>query len=141
MPIVALDGQGLLERGIYGYDGASWRPVLIDATGHLLSSDLWTFGSLADGQLAAAEADLYLVPASTEAISITIYLHNVNAAARHVYLYIERSGGTSRKVLEVVLQTNESAVFEVAALSADDAVRGYASAVTSVNYEVVGATR
>lgn len=141
MPNVGSDGQPLLERAMYGYDGADWQPLSTDSDGHPILSDLWTFGSLAAGQLAASEADIYAVPASTEAANIEVHLFNTHTVIVEIVLYVQRSGGTSYEVLLVDMEASSALLFAIGALSAGDKIRGEAGSVDKVNYTIVGATR
>lgn len=101
-----------------------------------------TIKSLADGQLAAAKATLYTVPASTETIIKTITLVNTDdASARDVNLYVKKSGGTSRRIIpkNCELGIHYMLVFDdETTLGAADIIEGDASAANVVDYVVNG---
>jgi len=139
MPLVGVNGEPLLERAAYVYDGTAWRPLLADAMGHLIAADLPLGKSLADGQLANAEADLYTVPAATIAAVDECWLFNTSAAVNQtVYLYVQRSGGVSRQVYQAVLGIKQAVCLALGPLSAGDKVRAYATTAATVNYELLG---
>jgi hypothetical protein len=75
----------------------------IDYTLHGVSGDVVT--QLADGQFAAAEADIYTAP-SAGTIVVTIILVNRHNAAVTCNLYLKPSGGTSRYLLPVDVSLN-----------------------------------
>ena len=58
----------------------------------------FTAKSLADGQLAAAQGDLYTVPAATKAMIATMEFYNNGANTETVAIFQQRSGGTSRQI-------------------------------------------
>lgn len=101
----------------------------------------FTIKNLANGQLALAEADVYLVPAVTTAIIKTITLVNTDTVARTMNLYIKKSAGTSRRIIPK--NTNLPAGYSLETdqeytLGAADAIRGDASAATIVDFTVNG---
>jgi hypothetical protein len=100
-----------------------------------------TPGSLADGQLANAQGDLYTVPGATAGVGVIVYLHNTNASAEGVYLFLQRSGGTSRQIMAFQIDAGGSAYARITALSTGDKIRGYADDASQVNYEIVGGTQ
>ena len=98
--------------------------------------------SLADGQLAAAKATLYTVPASTETIITSIKLVNTDGSARTVNLYIKVSGGTSRRIIPKDMSLGAGYMCEEDqrfTLEAGDIIEGDASAATVVDYIIFGA--
>jgi hypothetical protein len=97
---------------------------------------------LADGQLPLAEANLYVVPAATTTIVVTISLVNTDTVARVVNLYVRRAAGSSRRVgvpknytvgIGAVIETDREYT-----LGPGDAVRGDASAATVVDFSIHG---
>jgi hypothetical protein len=139
MPKVGVSGEPLSERLAFGYDGADYRPILVDTTGRLMVDAAEIGDSLAQGQLAAAEATIYTVPASGKTGILHLNVFNTEAAtARIVYVYVQRSGGTSRLVWRATLIATGSAFLDIGPLSAGDLVRAYASAVNVVNYLLTG---
>lgn len=102
----------------------------------------FTAGSLADGQVAAAAAAIYTVPALTKGYLKTLALFNTNAASQTIILRIVRSGGTPRKWKRYVLAENESAeAIDPGAsleLSAGDAITAESTNATSVDYAITG---
>ena len=97
---------------------------------------------LADGQLANAEADLYVCPAGTRVFIKSIICTNVHAAnSNTIRLYLKPSAGTSRRLCNIPLAYDEQLFFnEPIVLDAADAIRGYATNATEVDYVIDGAT-
>ena len=99
----------------------------------------FTAKSLADGQVANAEGDLYAVPASTKAYIKSVNFLNTSATTQTLDVYIKRSGATSRHLRRYVLDQFQSATFEFAGcLSAADAIRAVSTTNTVVNYVITG---
>jgi len=101
----------------------------------------FTIKSLADGQLAAAKATLYTVPASTQTIIKTITLVNTDTSARTVNLYIKVSGGTSRRIIPKDMSLGVKYLWvnpDELTLEAADEIEGDASAATVVDYTING---
>ena len=97
--------------------------------------------SLADGQLAAAKATLYTVPALTTAIIKTISYVNTDIAARTVNLYIKTSVGTSRRIIpnNMTLGVGYMMVYDdEITLEAADEIEGDADAATVVDFTING---
>jgi len=97
--------------------------------------------SLADGQLAAAKATLYTVPALTTTIIKTISYVNTDIAARTVNLYIKPSGGTSRRIIpnNMTLGIGYMMVYDdEITLEAADEIEGDADAATVVDFTING---
>ena len=139
MPLVGVNGEPLLERAGYVYDGTYWRPLRSDTVGRLMVDAAEIGDSLAQGQLAAAEATIYTVPASGKTGILHLNVFNTEAAtARIIYVYVQRSGGTSRLVWQATLIATGSAWLDIGPLSAGDLVRAYASAANVVNYLLTG---
>jgi len=139
MPKVGVSGEPLLERLAFGYDGTDYRPVKVDTTGRLMVDAAEIGDSLAQGQLAVAEATIYTVPASSKTGILHLNVFNTEAVtARIVYIYVQRSGGTSRLVWQATLAASGSAWLDIGPLSAGDLVRAYASAANVVNYLLTG---
>jgi len=96
--------------------------------------------ALADGQLAAAEATLYTVPADTTTYIKSIICTNTGAGQNVVILYLRVDGANSRRIVRVPLETNEQLYFdEPLTLEAADLVRGEATNANEVDYIVSGA--
>jgi len=97
---------------------------------------------LGDGQLAASEGDLYVVPALTTAIVVTISLVNTDSVSRTVNVYVKRAAGTSRRVgVPKDYALGAGALVETEqeyTLGPGDAVRGSASAANVVDFSVHG---
>jgi hypothetical protein len=111
----------------------------VDTVGRLLVDAAEIGDSLAQGQLAAAEATIYTVPAASKTGILHLNLFNTEAAtARIVYIYVQRSGGTSRLVWQATLVATGSAWLDIGPLSAGDLLRACASAANVVNYLVTG---
>ena len=97
--------------------------------------------SLADGQLAAAKATLYTVPADTTTIIKTISYVNTDASARDVNLYIKPSGGTSRRIIPMNMELGIGYMMvydDEITLEAGDVIEGDASAANVVDYTING---
>ena len=101
----------------------------------------FTIKHLANGQLAVAEGDLYLVPAATTAIIKTVTLVNIDSVTRTMNLYIKTAAGTSRRIIpkDTALQAGFSLeTDEEYTLGAADAVRGDGSAAAIIDFTVNG---
>jgi len=92
---------------------------------------------IADGQLAAAEGDLYTATAITHIKSIL--LANTGAGTNTITLYVQPSGGTSRKIAAAALLTGETLYFDEAlVLETGDKIRGSTTNATQVDYTIYG---
>jgi hypothetical protein len=102
----------------------------------------FTGATLADGQLANAEADIYTSVAVTYVRNVA-FAHQ-NAATQTIYVYILRSGGTHRFWKRFVLAQYEQADCidggQSLILSAGDKIRAYTTTATAVDYVVTGVT-
>ena len=93
-------------------------------------------------QLASSEGDLYTVPANTAAVGVTVHLYNTSSTGyQWVYLYIQRSSGTSYRIGSAYLEPCGFSYAKVTALSTGDKIRGYADSATTVNYTIIGGTQ
>ena len=104
------------------------------------------YKSLADGQLAAAKATLYTVPAATTASIKQITYTNTDVAARTVNLYVKRSGSVSRRIIPMNMSLAIGNTMywgdgDSMELSTGDIIEGDASAATVVDYTITGAER
>jgi len=93
--------------------GTTTTAAAVDATITVQESStalglVWKVGYEAQLPTGAA-ADLYSVPASTEAIIDEITLHNTNAAAQLVVLSVRKGAGTLRIWARFTLEQNQSA--------------------------------
>lgn len=96
--------------------------------------------ALADGQLAAAEATIYTVPAATVAYVKSIVCQNTGAGQNIVQLWVRNDGANSRRIAYITLQTNEQFYYdEPLTLEATDLIRGAATNLNEVDYVVNGA--
>lgn len=100
--------------------------------------------SLADGRLANALAALYTVPGSTRAVITSIDIVSATAIAQTVQLYIRRSGGSVRRILNVNgLQLDERIAVlddgQTYSLAAGDTIEGFTTTAASVDYTITGA--
>lgn len=77
--------------------GDASAATVVDFTLHGLASGS-TLSQLADGQLADAEGDLY-TSGGDQTVVTTITLTNTDTVARTVNLYLQPSGGTSRRLI------------------------------------------
>lgn len=96
--------------------------------------------ALADGQLAAAEATIYTVPATTIAYVKSIVCQNTGAGQNIVQLWVRNDGANSRRLAYITLQTNEQLYFdEPLTMEAADEIRGAATNANEVDYTINGA--
>lgn len=100
-----------------------------------------TAKQLADGQLAAAETDMYTAPASTSTYVKSIICSNTNAStANTVSIYLQPSAGTSRRIAYASLNPGDTLYIEEAlVLDTGDKIRGLATNATQVDYTICGA--
>lgn len=100
-----------------------------------------TIQALGDGQLGAAKATLYTVPADTQTIVKSITLVNTDTSDRTANLYINR-GGTSRRIIPTALTLDANggmAILDtVFTLEAADLIEGDASVAAKVDYTING---
>lgn len=96
--------------------------------------------SLATGQVAAAKATIYTVPAATQAIIRTVaFVQTGGVPTETVQLYVKESGGTSRKFSRAVIATNEFAHEEdIGTLEAGDELEAETTNAASVDFSVMG---
>jgi len=97
--------------------------------------------SLADGQLAAAKATLYTVPAATTTIIKTISYVNTDSSARTVNLYKKPSGSSSRRIIpkDMTLGIGYMMVYDnEITLEVGDEIEGDASVVNVVDFTING---
>ncbi len=100
----------------------------------------FTIKALADGQLPAAAAALYTVPAATSAIIKTITISNTDAVTRTVNLYLNVSG-VNRRILpqNMPMPQNYTFIFgDELTLETGDMIQGDASAALVVDYTING---
>ena len=95
--------------------------------------------SLATGQVAAAKATIYTVPAATQAIIRTVSFVHVAGGTQTVQLYVKESGGTSRKFSRAVITTDEFAHEEdIGTLDPADELEAETTNAASVDYTIMG---
>ena len=100
----------------------------------------FTGKSLAEGQVATSEGDLYLVPSSTVGYVKKLHLFNTSATTQTCDVYIKRSGLTTRRIRRVVLEQYESVEVEnLGPLAAGDAIRGTTTTNAVLDYVLTGA--
>jgi hypothetical protein len=139
MPLVGVNGEPLLERAGYVYDGTYWRPLRGDVGGRLMVDAAEIGDSLAQGQLAAAEATIYTVPAATKTGILHLNLFNTSAVTGVLaFVLVQRSGGTARLIWEATIPIFGSAWLDIGPLSTGDLVRSYAGGANVVNYLLTG---
>jgi hypothetical protein len=96
---------------------------------------------LAEGQLAAAEADLY---AATATVGIgSIILVNTSGADVNVNILVRKGAGTSRRIFDkdYPIPANESRPINYPmVLENGDELRGYASSANVIDFTVFGFT-
>jgi len=93
---------------------------------------------LAQGQLAAAKATVYTVPASTQTALGKLMLYNTGGSLETVILYAKLSGGSSRVIGRTQLASLEWGVFDLerVGLQAGDIVEAETTTATTVDYTV-----
>lgn len=116
--------------------------AFFDLYGRLAVGDGMTHGTLADGQAAIAETDVYTAPASGAVLS-TIRFTNAGSSIELVKVYVKRSGGTSRLIAQQSLAGGDRldaiAPGEKIELSSGDKIRALTTTATTVDYLVAGA--
>lgn len=97
---------------------------------------------LADGQLAAAVATLYTVPADVRSAIVRFaHFENVGSTSEAVRLYANVSGtrrGIGRCTLEAGEQWRPLEVGEVLHLQTGDTIDGHTTNATTVDYLITG---
>lgn len=94
---------------------------------------------LADGQLAAAKATIYTVPAATQAIIRDVAFGNIGGLTEMVKLYVKKSGGTSRLFSRAQLDLDEFAHEEdIGTLDAADELEAETTNAASVDFSIHG---
>lgn len=97
--------------------------------------------ALGDGQLAAAKAALYTVPASTQTVVLTITLVNTDSSERTVNLYIDATGVSRRIIPEDMPLAADGGYYVFCSpltLEAGDKIEGDASLANVVDYTISG---
>jgi len=100
----------------------------------------FTIKALADGQLPAAAAALYTVPASTSTIIKTITISNTDSVTRTVNLYIN-ANGVNRRIIPQNLPMPQNYTWinnDELTLETGDMIQGDASAANVVDYTING---
>ena len=94
---------------------------------------------LANGQLPAVKGTLYTVPALTRAIIRNVTMAHVAGGIQTVVLYVKKSAGTSRKIAQTMIDTDEFSHEEgIETLEAGDEIEGSSTNAASVDYTVLG---
>lgn len=93
---------------------------------------------LAEGQLPSSKGTLYTVPGATKGYVRQMRIFSTGAA-QTIIIYL-KPGSTSRKQIQFVLSTNESAdVFsETIELEAGDLIEGETTDAATVDYVITG---
>jgi len=99
---------------------------------------------LANGVLAAVEAEIYACPAMSQARLTTVVCHNTHAANTNtVQLFLRPSGGTSRRIANQALLPGASlkgkdGIVEPLRLNEGDSLRGEATNAGEVAWTISG---
>jgi hypothetical protein len=94
---------------------------------------------LAEGQLAAAKATIYTVPAGLQAIIRNVAFGNIGGVTENLNLYVKKSGSTSRLFSKAQLDMDEFAHEEdIGTLDAGDELEAETTNATSVDFSVHG---
>lgn len=102
----------------------------------------FTWKILANGQLPAADADIYVVPAGMEVAIRKLTLTNIHNSAVSVTIRIKPSGGTARVIIDgQTLQDKNTRVTGGFTLEAGDSIRGDAggAGAAAIDYIIMGA--
>jgi len=91
---------------------------------------------LSNGLLATIEGDMYQVPALRQTQLMVLILHNIHASnSNDVSLYMQRNGGTSRRLLEKTLDAGETLFLEEGPVfNNGDKIRGLATSADEVSW-------
>ena len=96
--------------------------------------------SLADGQLANSQGEIYKVPqADFRAIVSSLHVFNTGSTAETVNIYLRRGPGTIRQIYRAVLNQYESFSFDTITLTSEDSLYGDTTTAGTVNYVLTGA--
>jgi len=100
--------------------------------------------TLADGQLPTTQTALYTVPASTRAIIKSFDLINNIATVQTVQIWIKRSGGTSRRAVNVGSLSIDERIEALSdgeswTLAAGDSIEGMTTTAAAIDYTITGA--
>ena len=102
-----------------------------------------TAKSLADGQLPAAKATIYTVPALTKTYVKWLSVHSTSGTAQEVIIYVKRSGSTSRVIYRALMADAETGYVidkdMTLTLSTGDVIEGTTTTATVVDYLITGA--
>jgi hypothetical protein len=94
---------------------------------------------LAEGQLAAAKATIYTVPAGLQAIIRDVAFGNIGGLTENLNLYVKKSGSVSRLFSRAQLDLDEFAHEEdIGTLDAGDELEAETTNAASVDYSVHG---
>lgn len=94
---------------------------------------------LADGQLPNTKGTLYTVPDARAAYIRLISLHNLNAIAQTVVVYLNVSG-TSRVIHRAVMAQYDTVRIESSiSLAEGDLIEGVTTTAAAVDYVITGA--
>ena len=94
---------------------------------------------LAEGVCPSSATAVYTVPSATTALVKTVNVHNDNATAETVYIYINGSG-TNRALVRAILNSEETLVYdEPLVLQTGDTLLLSSTTATGVPYAISGA--
>lgn len=89
--------------------------------------------TIATGQIASTEGDIFT--AAADAAGVSILIHNTNTTTETVQIFIQPSGGTSRRYLYKDIPANDTLIWEVKVMfSTGDKVRALTTTAAKVNY-------
>jgi len=90
------------------------------------------------GQLADAEADMYVVPRDRQARVRSIIVANTSAVTTNtVSVYMKTSAGTSRRIFHAALSPGDTAYLDEMVLAPGAAIRGYATNANQVDWAIM----
>lgn len=94
---------------------------------------------LADGQLPSTEGDLYTVPAGTRTYLKSIVCSNTGAGDNIVSIFLQPSGGTSRRIAFATMNSGDTMYYSAATtLDTGDKIRGVATNADEMDYIISG---
>lgn len=91
---------------------------------------------LANGLLGSNQADIYTVPELRQAESISVVFHNTAASSNIMYVFLQPSGGTSRRILKQALGAGETLILSALVMNGGDKIRGYATNAGEVSFTI-----
>ncbi len=90
---------------------------------------------VSDGQLGTSEGTLYTVPSLAQVANVQVTLSNIHASHTNtVSLYLQKVGGTSRRVFYAELDAGDTAYVTFSRLPEGTTIRGLATNANEIDY-------